>query len=133
MADISLQSASMEDYLEAINLLDGGKGASVTGISRRLGVTKPSVTSALSKLGEAGLVNHERYGRARLTGEGRLIALDVHKRHQLLHHFLAEVLGVDVDVAAADACKLEHSLSPTSMQKLARYIKSLPAERKNNR
>ncbi len=132
MADISIQSASMEDYLEAINLLDAGEGASVTGISRRLGVTKPSVTSALSRLGEAGLVNHQRYGRASLTGEGRLIACDVHKRHRLLHHFLADVLGVDGEVAAADACKLEHSLSQASMQKLARYIKSLPAERKSN-
>lgn len=131
MADFSIQSASMEDYLEAINLLDAGKGASVTGISRRLDVTKPSVTSALAKLSEAGLVNHQKYGRASLTGKGRLIAQDVHKRHRLLHHFLAEVLGVDGEVAAADACKLEHSLSPSSMSKLARYIKSLPAERKN--
>jgi len=67
------RSASMEDYLEAIALLsEGDKAVRVTEISQALGVKKPSVTSALTKLAQEGLIEHERYGQARLTvrGEG---------------------------------------------------------------
>ena len=117
------QSASMEDYLEAIVILaEEGKPVKVTEIGKALGVKKPSVTSALAKLSEAGLVEHERYGHVELTAEGERIAQDVFRRHEALRHFLAEILSVDPEIAAEDACKMEHSLSHASLERLAKFV-----------
>ena len=89
------QTASMEDYLEAIALLsEGSKPVKVTEISSALGVKKPSVTSALTRLSESGLVTHERYGSVELTPEGERLARDVYWRHETLRHFLVDILNL---------------------------------------
>ena len=127
------RTASMEDYLEAIMLLDRKRGgATVTSISRFLDVKKPSVTAALSKLSESGLAEHQRYGAVALTPEGRRTARDVYHRHTTLLHFLTDVLGVDAPTAEDDACKLEHSLSSTSVDKLTDFVASTMEERREN-
>jgi len=116
-------SASMEDYLEAIIMLGEGKEAvRVSQMSKALGVKMPSVTSALRKLSQQGLVEHQRYGRARLTPDGERIARDVFRRHEALRRFLAEILSVDPETAEDDACKMEHSVSPVTQEKLAKFI-----------
>jgi DtxR family Mn-dependent transcriptional regulator len=116
-------SASMEDYLESILMLGEGKEAvRVSQMSKALGVKMPSVTSALSKLSQEGLVKHERYGRVQLTPDGEKIAEDVFHRHEALRHFLTEVLNIDPEAAADDACKMEHSVSPATQEKLAKFI-----------
>ena len=103
------QSASMEDYLEAIIVLgEGDKAVRVTQISEALRVKKPSVISALKKLSQERLVEHKRYGYVTLTAEGERIARDVFRRHEVLRHFLAEILNVDPKIAAEDACKMDH-------------------------
>ena len=120
---IKQQTASMEDYLEAVVVLGAGKEAvRVTQISKALGVKKPSVTSALRKLSKEGLVEHERYGHVVLTAEGQKIAEDVFRRHETLRHLLADILGVDPKIASEDACKMEHSISPASLERLAKFV-----------
>jgi len=117
------RSASAEDYLEAIAVLAWeGESVKVTEISKMLGVKKPSVTYALSKLSEAGLVTHQRYGDVELTREGASIAEDVYRRHQMLRGFLVNILNVDPKVAEEDACRMEHSLSPTSLERLEKFL-----------
>jgi DtxR family Mn-dependent transcriptional regulator len=119
----SERTASMEDYLEAIaKLREEDSEVRVTQISRRLGVKKPSVTAALHKLAEDGLVKHQRYGHVELTGKGAMIAEEVMRRHDILFRFLSEILGVDSDRAEEDACRVEHSLSPTSLERLAEFV-----------
>ena len=120
---ITGQTASMEDYLEAIaKLAEVETEVRVTEISKRLGVKKPSVTAALQKLSDDGLVEHRKYGRVELTGEGQRIAEDVIHRHEVLFRFLSEILGVDREVAQVDACKLEHWLGPSSIQRLTKFV-----------
>lgn len=117
------QTPSMEDYLEAIVLLsEGSKAVKVTEISNALGVKKPSVTSALARLAESGLVTHKRYGSVELTPEGERIARDVYWRHETLRHFLVNILNVELAVAEEDACRMEHVLSRISLSKLAKFI-----------
>ena len=48
----------------------------------------------LRKLSSLGLVEHERYRGARLTDEGRRVALEVIRHHRLLEVFLVEYLGM---------------------------------------
>lgn len=120
---VAEQSASMEDYLEAIAILaEKGGPVKVTEIAKALGVKKPSVTSAVVKLSEAGLVKHKRYGQVELTPEGEEIARDVYQRHETLRHFLLEILNIDPKVAEEDACRMEHSLSATSLDRLAKFL-----------
>ena len=120
---ITGQTASMEDYLEAIaKLADEEPEVRVTVISKRLGVKKPSVTAALRKLSEEGLVEHPRYGCVQLTHEGRRIASDVIRRHEVLFRFLSEILGLTSEIAQEDACKIEHSLSPNSLERLSKFV-----------
>jgi DtxR family Mn-dependent transcriptional regulator len=124
-------SASMEDYLESILMLGQGKKAvRVSQMSHALGVKMPSVSSALAKLAQEGLVEHQRYGRVQLTPEGERIAKDVFHRHEALRHFLTEILNIDPETAADDACKMEHTISPATQEKLAKFVKfvSSPAQ-----
>jgi DtxR family Mn-dependent transcriptional regulator len=120
---VTQQTASMEDYLKAIVLLSqGDKEVTVTKISEFLGVKKPSVTCALLRLSEIGLVTHKKYGHVALTPEGLKIAQDVYHRHKILCHLLVDILGVDTRVAEDDACRMEHFLSPSSLKRLAKFI-----------
>jgi DtxR family Mn-dependent transcriptional regulator len=122
------QTASMEDYLEAVAMLRGkGKVVKVSQISRKLKVKMPSVTSALKKLSEQGLVEHEKYGHIKLTLEGNKVAEEVLRRHKALTRFLTEALGIDQETAEEDACKMEHFISPLSMERLAKFVEFIGA------
>lgn len=122
------QTASMEDYLEAIAMLgEGKKVVKVKQISEMLGVKMPSVTSALKKLSEQELVEHERYGHIKLTPEGDKVARDVIYRHEALTRFFAQALGINQEIAEEDACKIEHVISPLSMERLAKFVKFIEA------
>jgi len=122
------QTASMEDYLEAIANLGGRrKVVRVSQISRKLGVKMPSVTSALKKLSEQELVEHERYGHIKLTPEGDKVARDVIYRHEALTRFFAQALGINRETAEEDACKIEHVISPLSMERLAKVVEFIEA------
>jgi DtxR family Mn-dependent transcriptional regulator len=122
------QSASMEDYLEAIAQLgQPNKAVRVKQLSERLGVRMPSVTSALKKLSEQELVEHERYGHIKLTAAGRKLARDVIGRHEALTRFFGRALGIDGKTAEEDACKIEHVISPRSMERLVRFVEFIEA------
>ena len=117
------QTASMEDYLETMAMLkEESNSVTVTAISRMMGVKKPSVDWALTKLSEAGLVLHEKYGDVELTAEGAKIAQDVYHRHKILRRFLVDILNVTPEIAEQDACRMEHVLSGASLSRLEKFI-----------
>jgi DtxR family Mn-dependent transcriptional regulator len=122
------QTASMEDYLEAIAKLgEGRKVVKVKQLSETLGVRMPSVTSALKKLSEQELVEHERYGHIKLTPEGDKVARDVICRHEALTRFFAQALGINQETAEEDACKIEHVISPLSMERVTKFVDFIEA------
>ncbi len=119
-------SASLEDYLEAILLLEReSRVARVSEIADQLHVSRPSVTVALKNLAGRGLVSHERYGHATLTEEGERIALEVERRHVAIRDFLTEVLSIPGPQAETTACKLEHVLEPEILAHFVAYADSL--------
>ena len=127
-------SASMEDYLETIWLIKQELGVvRVRDIARARDVALPSVNSALKNLSRLHLVKHDRYEFVELTSKGSQAAKRIYERHLILRQFLKEVLGVDKKTAEKDACKLEHSLSPESLERLTRFmdfIRTCPSEMK---
>jgi len=119
-------SSSIEDYLKTIARLSRKeKGATVTSISRLLGVKKPSVTSAMERMSKKGLVVHRRYGAVELTPQGARAARDVSHRHHILCHLLKDILKVDPLIAEDDACRMEHTLSQSSLERLDRFVESI--------
>lgn len=116
---------SMENYLEAIyELSQGNSGVRVSDISERLGVTKPSVNSAISTLAEKGLVTTEKYKKIFLTPSGLERAKLTSKKHQIIQRFFIEVLKIDADVADQDACSIEHVISSDSIQAMQEYMQT---------
>jgi DtxR family Mn-dependent transcriptional regulator len=109
---------SLEDYLEMVSFLADEGEVRVTDIALRLGVSKPSVLTALRTLGEQGLLEHERYRAVTLTRKGSQQAAEIRERHSLLTDFLRNLVGVSPEIAEKDACKMEHFLSDETLKKL---------------
>ncbi len=109
---------SLEDYLEMVSFLADEGEVRITDIALRLGVSKPSVFTALKILEEQGLLEHERYKGVSLTAKGKIRAKEIRKRHNFLTSFLHDVLGVSAVTAEQDACKLEHVLSEETIEKM---------------
>jgi DtxR family Mn-dependent transcriptional regulator len=121
---------SLEDYLEMVSFLSDEGDVRVTAIAARLGVSKPSVLSALKVLEERGLLEHERYGTVSLTQKGVRQAAQIRDRHAILNSFLRDILGVSPDVAEKDACEMEHRLSEETLSKIRALVweRSLPSK-----
>ena len=107
---------SAEDYLESILMLKEAKGyARSVDIALKLGVTKPSVSVAMKHLRENGYITVDDDNLISLTEKGNQIASRIYDRHRTLTRYLVK-LGVQEDVARADACKMEHDLSEETYQ-----------------
>jgi DtxR family transcriptional regulator, Mn-dependent transcriptional regulator len=103
---------SIQDYLRVIYKLEAEGGrATTSAIAERMGVSPPSVTAMLKKLGGLGLVDHEPYHGAALTETGRRAAIEITRHHRLLEMYLMENLGLGIDSVHAEADRLEHALS----------------------
>ena len=103
---------SAEDYLEAIGLLCKQHGAAqVSDIAQMLGVKKPSVTAAMRRLAEAGLIDYHQYAPIQLTEAGTRYAERVIVSHNILHRFMTEMAGLAPERADEAACLMEHILT----------------------
>jgi len=110
----------MEDYLEAVGFLsDDGEGSvRVTDIADKLGVSKPSVLTAIKALEDRGFVEHERYRGVTLTATGKVRSAEIQSRHEFLRAFLRNVVDVPDDIAEKDACRMEHVLSEATLERM---------------
>ena len=112
---------SAENYLEAILSLHERHGlVRSIDIANELHFSKPSVSVAMKKLRESGYIERDKDGFISLLPSGEEIARRIYERHKLLTQFFIR-LGVDPEVAAADACKVEHDLSEETFQKMKEH------------
>jgi DtxR family Mn-dependent transcriptional regulator len=75
----------------------------------------------LKKLRDNDLIFYEKYGGVTLKSEGEELAKVVKHRHDTLKKLL-KIIFVPEDVAERDACKLEHNLSPESINQLTNFV-----------
>ena len=113
---------SAENYLETILMLS--KKLPVVrsvDIANELDFKKSSVSIAMKNLREGGKITVTQAGYIYLTDSGRAIAEMIYERHEWLTNWLIS-LGVDSNIAAEDACKMEHVISKESFEPLKNHF-----------
>ena len=116
---------SGEMYLEAILVLSRKQGhVRSIDVSEYLGYSKPSVSRAVGLLKTGGYLVMEDDGGLTLTDSGREIGEKIYERHTVLTELLVK-LGVSKEIAAEDACKLEHAVSDESFYAIKNLVDSM--------
>lgn len=109
---------SAENYLEAILVLTNRNGSvRSVDLAEHFGYSKPSISRATALLADGGYITKEEDGCLTLTDEGHRVATEVLERHQTLTRMLTS-LGVSPDVAADDACRIEHVISQETFDRI---------------
>jgi Mn-dependent DtxR family transcriptional regulator len=112
---------SSEDYLENIYILKQKNGfVRSVDLATAMNFSKPSISRAVHLLKDKGLLKIVSGGGLELTEAGEKIARAIYERHVFLTKHLMS-LGVPEEVAAADACRLEHVLSEVSYRKIKEH------------
>ena len=114
---------SAEMYLETILVLtEKQPQVRAIDIVHSTGYTKPSVSRAMGLLKKSGHIVVDDSGYITLTESGKALASKILERHRILTDFLVR-LGVSAEVAADDACKMEHILSDETFDKMKAALK----------
>ena len=112
---------SRENYLEAILILSQKGQVRSIDVANFLDFSKPSVSVAVANLKAALLLSVDANGHLHLTESGRALAEQIYERHTLLTECLIR-LGVDPQIAAEDACRVEHVISQESFEQIKAHM-----------
>ena len=116
-------TASLEDYLEIIyNNMENQSIFRAVDISRKLNVSRASVTEALKKLVTKGYITYDRHDSIALTSEGKKLASSVASKHTILQNFFEKVLLLSEDEASQNACKIEHVITNNAFESIKKYM-----------
>jgi DtxR family manganese transport transcriptional regulator len=111
-----------QDYVEMIAEMIRKTGeARVIDLARRLKVTHVTVSRTIQRLQRDGLVTALPYRSIFLTEDGRKLAEESRRRHEIVIEFLTS-LDIPAAVAHADAEGIEHHVS---QETLAAFVKHL--------
>lgn len=114
---------SAENYLETILMLQNSKGSVRSiDIANELEFSKPSVSVAMKNLRTNGYIEVDQSGQIHLLPAGMEIAQQILEKHTMLTNFLV-ALGVNPEIAAEDACRIEHVLSDESFEAIKAHAK----------
>jgi Mn-dependent DtxR family transcriptional regulator len=114
---------SAEMYLETILVLSKEGAVRSIDIAKALNYSRPSVSVTLHNLAKEEYIELKADQTVSLLPKGLDIAKTIYERHTILTTFF-EQLGVKSSIAAADACKIEHDISPESFKAIKKLVKS---------
>ena len=110
--------SSGEDYLEAVLMVQRKSGmARSVDVARQMGVSKPSVSHAVGVLKDGGFLIMDEDGFLHLTEIGLEVAEKIYERHRFFTQHLISA-GIDPVIAEQEACRMEHTISQESFQKM---------------
>ena len=113
---------SGEMYLESIYVLSQRSSyVRSIDISEYMGYSKPIVSRAVNLLKNGGYIVMDEENYITLTESGREVAEKIYSRHTVLTKMLV-ALGVPQEVAAEDACRMEHTISDVSFEAIKRHM-----------
>ena len=122
---------AVENYLETILILSKQQpDIHAIDICSYMGYSRPTVSIILKKMKDDGLVNVDGDNHITLTDSGRQVAESTYERHTVISELLM-MLGVQKDTALADACKIEHDISPETFEALKQHYNRFKAEPQN--
>jgi DtxR family transcriptional regulator, Mn-dependent transcriptional regulator len=114
---------SFEMYMKAIYRLEReGSGVTTSALATELGVSPASASGMLKKLSAEGFIEHESRGDVTLTRKGLEVAVGVVRRNRLAERLLTDVLGMPWDEVYAEACILEHAITPKVEERLVEVL-----------
>jgi DtxR family Mn-dependent transcriptional regulator len=121
---VSGLSAATQNYLKVIWGLQEWSDSAITAseVAAKLGLRLSSVSDAIRRLGEQGLVEHAPYGSIQLTADGRRHALAMVRRHRLIETFLVQVLRYRWDEVHDEAEDLEHAVSDLMVDRIDAFL-----------
>jgi DtxR family Mn-dependent transcriptional regulator len=113
-------SAVAQDYLKVIWTVQewSQERVSTKLLSEKIGVSASTVSEAIRKLSDQGLVDHARYGSIALTEAGRVAAVGMVRRHRLIETYLVHELGYGWDEVHDEAEVLEHAVSDLMISRM---------------
>lgn len=115
-------TSGLEDYLEEIYIAHLNdtplKGAE---LARKLKISRASVSEALSRLVSKDLIKYNSYESIMLTPTGLEEAKIVYEKHSIIKDFFESVLCVSSSEASENACKIEHIISQSILDKMIRF------------
>lgn len=109
---------SQENYLEWVYRFSENGDARVSDIAKKLGVSLPSVSRAVSTLAKMGLLTHESYGKIGMTEEGKAVGRSIVRRDKCLTKLLVDILGMEPEEADPEVHRLEHLISGKVLPRL---------------
>ena len=111
------KSETAEDYVEAIaEILKKQPVCRLADLAKRFAVSNVTAHRIVERLQNEGLVATEPYQPISLTPQGRRLAAQCRKRHEIVYRFLLAI-GIDEQTAALDAEGLEHHASPKTLRR----------------
>lgn len=120
---------SMVHYLLAIHKLKEAKGyARVTDIAHEMGLTKGSVSTALTNLKKRELVTEDESKFLSLSPAGHEAVHGILSSRTLLFYFLKDIIGVDEEIAHKDSCLMEHLMSSETRERFFGFMKTITSD-----
>ena len=117
-----MKKKTLEDYLEIIYILQKKTGEVRTNdVAEGFGINPASVTEFFQKLHQEGYITYKKYSGVKLTKKGKVIGMATKKRHDTLKNFLT-ILGINETCAEQDACRIEHVVTPQTMDRLTKFV-----------
>jgi DtxR family Mn-dependent transcriptional regulator len=119
-----MTSSAEENYLKAIYKLHEKSGAMVTTseLAETLKVSAASVTDFIKKIAVKKLVSYEKSKGVKLTDTGRLIAVNIIRKHRLWEVWLVNKLDFKWDEVHEIAEQLEHVISDELIDHLDKHL-----------
>lgn len=113
---------SLEDYIEYIyTSLSNGEELKAIDIAKKFNISRASVSEALIRLCELGLVIYEGRKGIIVTEKGEIEAKRVIKKHQILLNFFNKTLNIEFEKASDNACKIEHVIDDDVVSILEKF------------
>ncbi|MBL0357329.1 MAG: metal-dependent transcriptional regulator [Chitinophagaceae bacterium] len=119
-----MTSSAEENYLKAIYKLHEKSGNMVTtsALAETLKVSAASVTDFIKKIASKKLVSYEKSKGVKLTDKGRLIAVNIIRKHRLWEVWLVNKLEFKWDEVHEIAEQLEHIISDDLVDHLDKHL-----------
>ena len=119
-----MTSLAEENYLKTIYKLQEKNGVmvSTSALAENLQINAASVTDFIKKMASKKLISYQKSKGVSLTENGRLVALNIIRKHRLWEVWLVNNLGFKWDQVHEIAEQLEHVISDELIENLDKHL-----------